>query len=160
MLRHWLCEQSIINQIPYAIWAYQFKNICINIWKQGIHRTTSPPAYGQPIHAPTAWKLFRITWPMYLPCTVAQEQTMCVQHCIQLTSFIPSKSTFPFLKDDYWKFDLENPRSRFWVRSKFNLTARFQHPIDSHPLGFTSIHPIIPMIESFKFDLKNPRSKS
>ena len=31
-------------------------------------------------------------------------------------SFIPSQSTFTFLKCGHQKFDLENPRSRSWVR--------------------------------------------
>ena len=44
---------------------------------------------------------------------------VCIQHCIQLKSLIPSQLTFPFLIYGYQKFDLENPRSRSWVRSKF-----------------------------------------
>ena len=64
-------------------------------------------------------------------------------------SFIPSQSTFPFLKYGYQKFDLENPRSRSWVRSKFKVTTWVQHPTDSHPFGSMSIHPVIPMIELF-----------
>ena len=73
---------------------------------------------------------------------------LCIQHCIQL---IPSQSTFPFLKYGYRKFDLENPRSRSLVRSKFKVTTWVQHPIDSHP--FMSIQP--PMTRSFHvfFDL-------
>ena len=64
-------------------------------------------------------------------------------------SFIPSQSAFPFLKYGYQKFDLENPRSRSWVRLKFKVTTWVQHPMDSHP--FMSIHPLIPMIEVFKY---------
>ena len=63
--------------------------------------------------------------------------------------FIPSQSTFPFLKYGYQKFDLENPRSRSWVRSKFKVTTWVQHPTDSHP--FMSIHPLICIIELFKY---------
>ena len=36
-----------------------------------------------------------------------------------------------------------------WVRSKFKVTTWVQHPIDSHPFGSMSIHPLIPMIELF-----------
>ena len=48
------------------------------------------------------------------------------------------------------KFDLENPRSRSWMRSKFKVITWVQHPIDSHPFGSMSIHPLIPMIELFQ----------
>ena len=47
------------------------------------------------------------------------------------------------------KFDVEKWRSRSWVRSKFKITTLVQHPIDSHPFGSMSIHPLIPMIELF-----------
>ena len=41
------------------------------------------------------------------------------------------------------KFDVENSRSRSWVRSKFKVTTRVQHSVDSHPFRFMSIrHPI------------------
>ena len=61
-------------------------------------------------------------------------------------SFIPSQSTSPFLKYGYWKIDLENPRPRSWVRSKFKVTTWVQHPIDSNPFGSMSIRRRIPMI--------------
>ena len=46
-----------------------------------------------PIHGPTGWKLLRVshwptTWPIYLPCDCGPRASpLCVQHCIQLTSF-------------------------------------------------------------------------
>ena len=41
------------------------------------------------------------------------------------------------------KFDLENPRSRSWVRGKLKATTWVQHSIDSHPFHPMSIcHPI------------------
>ena len=41
------------------------------------------------------------------------------------------------------KFDLENPRSRSWVRGKLKVTTWVQHSIDSHPFHPMSIgHPI------------------
>ena len=66
-------------------------------------------------------------------------------------SFIPSQSTFPFLKFGYQRFDLKNPRSSSCMRSKFKVTNWVQHPIDSYPnpFGSMSIHPLIPMIELF-----------
>ena len=64
-------------------------------------------------------------------------------------SFIPSRQTFPFLKYGYWKFDLQNPRSRSWVRSKFKVTTWVQHPMVPHPFGSMSIHPLIAMIKLF-----------
>ena len=74
-------------------------------------------------------------------------------------SFIPSQSTFPFLKYGYQKFDLGNPRSMSWVRSKFKVTTWVQHPTDSHPFGSMSIHPLIPMIELFKIWLSKSKVK-
>ena len=64
-------------------------------------------------------------------------------------SFIPSQSNFPFLKYGYQKFDLENQRSRSWMRSKFKVITWVQHPLDSHPFGSMSIHPLIPTIDLF-----------
>ena len=41
------------------------------------------------------------------------------------------------------KFDLENPRSRSWVRWTLKVTAWVQHSIDSHPFNSMSTgHPI------------------
>ena len=41
------------------------------------------------------------------------------------------------------KFDIENSRSRSWVRSKFKVTTWAQHSVDSHPFPSMSIgHPI------------------
>ena len=41
------------------------------------------------------------------------------------------------------KFDLENPRSRSWVRWTLKVTTWVQHSIDSHPFNSMSIgHPI------------------
>ena len=41
------------------------------------------------------------------------------------------------------KVDIENPRSRLWVRSKLKVTTCVQHSVDSHPFPPMSIgHPI------------------
>ena len=47
------------------------------------------------------------------------------------------------------KFDLENPRSRSWLRSKLKVTMWVWHPIDSHSFRPTSIDPTIPEKQNF-----------
>ena len=60
------------------------------------------------------------------------------------------------------KFNLENPRSRSWVRGKLKVRTWVQHSIDSHPFHSMSIHHPIPDIRLFQnlTFLENPRSKS
>ena len=60
------------------------------------------------------------------------------------------------------KFNLENPRSRSWVRGKLKVTTWVQHSIDSHPFHSMSIRHPIPEIRTFQnlTFLENPRSKS
>ena len=48
------------------------------------------------------------------------------------------------------KFDLENPRSRSWVRWTFNVTTWVQHSIESHPFNSMSIGHPIPEIRLFQ----------
>ena len=48
------------------------------------------------------------------------------------------------------KFDLENPRSRSWVRGKLKVTTWVQHSIDSHPFHPMSIGHPIPEIRLFQ----------
>ena len=48
------------------------------------------------------------------------------------------------------KFDLENPRSRSWVRGKLKVTTWVQHSIDSHPFHPMSIDHPIPEIRLFQ----------
>ena len=48
------------------------------------------------------------------------------------------------------KFDLENPRSRSWVRGMLKVTTWVQHSIDSHPFRSMSIGPPIPEIQHFQ----------
>ena len=57
------------------------------------------------------------------------------------------------------KFDLENPSSRLWVRSKFNVTKWVQLPIDSHPFHSMSTGPPIPGIWLFKIWLWTSKVK-
>ena len=57
--------------------------------------------------------------------------------------FVPGRSALPFLGYSYFKFDIENSRSRSWVRSKLKVTTWVQHSVDSHPFRSMSIgHPI------------------
>ena len=44
------------------------------------------------------------------------------------------------------KYDLENPRSRSWVRWTLKVTTWVQHSLDLHPLCPMSIHHHIPQI--------------
>ena len=54
------------------------------------------------------------------------------------------------------KFDLENPRSRSWVRGKLKVTTWVQHSIDSHSLLFHVNLPSHSWDTAFsKFDLEN-----
>ena len=48
------------------------------------------------------------------------------------------------------KFDLENPRSRSWVRWTLKVTTWVQHSIDSHPFNSMSIGHPIPDIRLFQ----------
>ena len=48
------------------------------------------------------------------------------------------------------KFDIQNSRSRSWVRSKFKVTTWVQHSVDSHPFGSVLIGPPIPEMQHFQ----------
>ena len=48
------------------------------------------------------------------------------------------------------KFDLENPRSWSWLRSKLKVTKWVLHLIDLHPFRSMSIGPPIPEIQHFQ----------
>ena len=50
----------------------------------------------------------------------------------------------------YSKFDLENPRSRSWVRWTLKVTPWVEHSIDSHPFNSMSISHPIPEIRLFQ----------
>ena len=59
------------------------------------------------------------------------------------------------------KFDLENPRSRSWVRTKF--TGQTGSDLLLTHMPFIPCQSAIPFLEYFfksKFDLENPRSRS
>ena len=65
-------------------------------------------------------------------------------------SIIPCQSDIPFLRYDFLKFDLENQRSRSWVRGTLKVTKWVQHQIDSHPFRFMPIGLSIPEIQHFQ----------
>ena len=48
------------------------------------------------------------------------------------------------------KFDIENSRSRSWVRSKFQVTTWVQHSVDSHPFRSMWIRHPIPELRLFQ----------
>ena len=73
--------------------------------------------------------------------------------------FVPSQSAIPFLRYSIF-FDLENPRSRSWVRQALKVTTWVQHHIDSHPFRSMSICHPIPEIRLFQNLTQNPRSRS
>ena len=55
------------------------------------------------------------------------------------------------------KFDVENSRSKSWVRSKLKVTTWVQHSVDSHPFHFMSIrHPIteLRLFQNVTFKMK------
>ena len=65
-------------------------------------------------------------------------------------SFVSCQSALPFLIYSIFKFNLENPRSRSWVRWTLKVTTWVQHFIDSHPFHSMSIHHPIPEIWLFQ----------
>ena len=82
---------------------------------------------------------------------MGQEQVHYASNIVSNSHLFHSKSIdLPTHKIWLLKFDLENPRSRSWVRSKFKVITWVQHPIDSRPFGSISTHPLIPIIELFQ----------
>ena len=70
-------------------------------------------------------------------------------HNVSLTSYRLTSFSFHVNRPSHsWdtaisKFDVENSRSRSWVRSKFKVTTWVQHSDDSHPFRSMSLgHPI------------------
>ena len=76
---------------------------------QPLDQWTNSPFMGRQVGN---WSICHALWPKRKPIV---HPTFYPTHI----SFIPSQTTFPFLKYGYQKFDLENTRSRSWVRSKF-----------------------------------------
>ena len=64
--------------------------------------------------------------------------------------FVPCQSALPLLRYSIFKFDLENHRSRSWVRETLKVTTWVQHSIDSHSFHSVSIGHPIPEIQLFQ----------
>ena len=73
---------------------------------QPLDQWTNSPFMGQQVGN---WSICHALWAKRKPIV---HPTLYPTHI----SFIPSQSTFPFLKYGYQKFDVENPRSRSWVQ--------------------------------------------
>ena len=77
-------------------------------------------------------------------------------HNVSLTFYRLTSLSFHFNRPSHsWdttfsKFDLENPRSRSWVRGKLKVITRVQHSIDSHPFHPMSMGHPIPEIQLFQ----------
>ena len=77
-------------------------------------------------------------------------------HKIDVTSYWPTSISFHVKRlyhswdTAFSKFDLENPRSRSWVRGTLKVTTWVQHSIDSHPFNSMSIGHPIPEIRLFQ----------
>ena len=82
-------------------------------------------------------------------------------HKVGVTSYrLTSLSSYINWPSHSWdtvfsKFDLENPRSRSWMRWTLKVTTWIQHSVDSHPFNCMSIGHPIPEIRLFQnFTLK------
>ena len=64
--------------------------------------------------------------------------------------FVPCQSALPFLDTAILKFDIENSRSRSWVRSNFTVTTWVQHSVDSLPFRPMWIGHTIPELRPFQ----------
>ena len=111
------------------------------------------------------YDFFKI-WPWKSKVKVMVEVKV-ERHKVGVTSYQLTSLSFHVNRPSHsWdtafsKFDLENPRSRSWVRWTLKVTTWVQHSIDSHPFNSMSIGHPIPEIQLFsKFHLENPRSRS
>ena len=59
-------------------------------------------------------------------------------------SFIPSQLIFPFLNKA-----IKNLTLKIQGQGELGQSFKVKHPIDSHPFGSMSIHPLIAMISFF-----------
>ena len=65
-------------------------------------------------------------------------------------TFVRCRWALTFLSIAIEKFDLENSRSRSWLRWTLKVTPWVQHSMDSHPFRSMSIGPPIPEIKHFQ----------
>ena len=105
-------------------------------------------------------ELFKI-WPSKSKVKVmAQGHIVCIisYRLISLRSLLIGS---PFLRYSYLKIDLENPKLRSGVKSKFKVTMWVLHPMDSHSFWFHVNQPSHSWDIAFsKFDLENQGSWS
>ena len=100
------------------------------------------------------YDFFKI-WPWKSKVKVMVEVKV-ESHKVGATSYRLTSLSFHVNRPSYsWdtafsKFDLENPRSRSWVRWTLKVTTWVQHSIDSHPFNSMSISHPIPEIWLFQ----------
>ena len=128
---------------------------------QPIHQWRNSPFIGQQVGNCKSFTLTHYLVDLFAMHRGPSLIPLCIQHHIQLTSLsFQVSQTSHFWVTAISIFYLENPRSRSWVRSKFEVTTCVQHSIDSHPFRSMSIGHPIPDTTFSKFDLENPRSRS
>ena len=100
------------------------------------------------------YDFFKI-WPWKSKVKVMVEVKV-ESHKVGVASYGLTSFSFHVKRSSYsWdtafsKFDLENPRSRSWVRWRLKVTTWVQHSIDSHPFNSMSISHPIPEIWLFQ----------
>ena len=101
------------------------------------------------------YSIFKI-WPLKPKVKVIMGEVDIESHKVGVTSYRLTSLSFHVNRPSHsWdttfsNFDLENPRSKSWVRWTLKVTAWVQHSIDSHPLNSMSISLLIPEIWLFK----------
>ena len=118
---------------------------------QALDQWTNRPFIGQQVGNCKSFTLTHYLADLFAMHRGPSTIPLCIQHHIQLTSLSfqvsrPSHSSVTAISIDY----LENPRSRSWVRSKFEITMWVWHSIDSHPFHSMSIGHPVPEIRLFK----------
>ena len=101
------------------------------------------------------YKFFQI-WPWKSKVKVMTEVKV-ESHKVGVTSYLLTSLSFYFNQPSHsWdtaflKFDLENTRSRLWVRWTLKVTTWAQHSIHPHPFNSMSIGHPIPEIRLFQY---------
>ena len=156
--------QSALPFLRYSI----FKKLTLKIQVQGHERGGSwKPQHGSNIlstHIPfipcqsaipfLRYDFFKI-WP-WKSKVKAMVEVKVHSHKVCVTSYRLTSLSFHVNRPSHsWdtafsKFDLENPRSRSWVRGKWKVTRWVQYSIDSHLFNSMSIGHPIPEISLFQ----------
>ena len=109
----------------------QFQYFTMNIQGQG-------HGWGQSLKSQCTCSILLTRIP-FVPC----------QRALPIT-FVRCWWALTFLSIAIEKLDLENPRSRSWLRWTLKVTPWVQHSIDSHPCRSKSISHPIPEIQHFQ----------